>query len=277
VRRSALLLVACLAACGAAAACVDGGRASVTIEPPDATADDVSAGEDVQDAGADSVVATVCGPPPWVTLGIHVVALTLDDPDGAPLPGARFTASLCPGVVQYSDEAGVVKGSVSRGVPLYGRLVAPGYISELAPEEVFDADSTGGKIDMLPTFVEGLLLPGYDASASSAIVVSVQKTVSDAGACSSVDGVAIGVAGHPEAHVTYFSSGTIPMQVPGATATTTSGLAAITGLSAGDGGSYVTLTAAKPGCHAEAQHGSQTGRVPLETGFVSLMAVYLGP
>jgi hypothetical protein len=277
VRRSALLLLACFAACAAAAACVDGGRASVTIEPPDATADDASAGDDVLDAGPDLVVSSVCGSPPWVTLGIHVVALTLDNTDGSPLPGARFTASLCPGVVQYSDDAGLLQGSVSRDVPFYGRLTAPNYISELAPEEVFDADSTSSKIEMLPTIVEGLLLPGYDASASSAIVVSVQKTVSDAGACSSIDGVTLGVAGHPEAQVTYFSNATIPMAVPGATATTTSGLAAITGLSAGDAASYVTLTATKPGCHAETQHGSQTGRVPLETGYVSLMAVYLGP
>lgn len=268
-------VLACCAACGAVAACVEGGRASVTIEPLDATADDASAGEDVVDAGADLTVSNVCGDPPWVTLGIQVVALTLGD--AAPLPGAQFTASLCPGFVQYSDEAGVVKGSVSRGVPFYGRLVAPDYVSELAPEEVFDADSTGSRIEMLPTFIEGVLLPGYDASASSAIVVSVQRTVSDAGACSSLDGVTLGVAGHPEAQVTYFSNGTIPTPVPGATATTTSGLAAITGLSAGEAGGYVTLTATKPACHAETQHGSQTGRVPLETGFVSLMAVYLGP
>lgn len=274
MRPLVLSVLACCAASGAFAACVDGGRATITILPgPDATADD--AADAAQDAVEELVTSSVCGREPWVTLGIQVLALTLEDPDGSPLPGAKFTSPLCNGFVQTSDDAGIIQGKVSSNRPFYGRLTATGYVSELAPEEVFDADSTGNPIQMIPTLFEGVLLPGFDASASSAIVVAVQKTTSDAAACSALDGVSLGVVGHPEATVTYFSDATIPMAVPGATATTTKGLAAITGLDAS--AQYVTLSATKAGCHVETAHGTLTGRVPLENGYVSLMAVYVTP
>jgi len=277
VRKLVLALVAC-AVPGAfvgVAACIDGGLVTLPPGADATTAPDTGAAETAPvDAGPDLMVADVCGPAPWVTLGIFVVALSLDNLDGSPLPGAQFTTPLCPTLTQYSDDSGVILGQVSANTPFYGQLQAAGFVPELAPEIEFDADSTGHKIDMLPTIFESILLPTFDASGSTVIVVDLAKLVDDAGACSTTDGVSFTVPGHPEAQVTYFSSGGIPQPVPGATATTTEGIAAITGLAEGQ---LVTLAATKPGCSILFKHDGLTGRVPLQNGFVSLTQAYVSP
>jgi hypothetical protein len=261
----ALLLGGCTAI-GAALSCSGGGRTADAT-----TGDDASS---AQDASDDLVIVDACGQPPWITLGIQVLGLSLMNPDGSPVPGVQFTSPLCPGFEPRSNDAGIIRGLVSRDVPFYGQLTAAGYLSELAPEQIFDADNTGTSVEMFPTVVESLLLPGFDASASSLIVVAVRRTASNAGTCSPLDGVTLGVVDHPEAHVTYFSASSIPAAVPGATATTTSGLAAITGIAGAD---FVMLTATKPGCTIDTKHATLTGRVPLENGYVSIMPVYLVP
>lgn len=279
MRRPLLALAACAApaALFTAVACSSGNHAVAQQPDADATAAaDATGGSDAgaEDAADELTVGTVCGPAPWVTLGIVVVALTLDDPDGAPLPGAQFSSPLCPTVVQFSDDAGNIQGQVSQNVAFYGRLQATNFIPELAPEEIFDASSTGHKIEMLPTLLEGILLPGFDASSQTAIVVAAQQTVSDAGACSALDGISFTVPNHPEAQVTYFSADTIPAPIPDGGATSTRGLAAVTGLATGQ---FVTLSGTKPGCNVLFQYQTLTGRVPLENGFVSLTAAYVTP
>jgi hypothetical protein len=259
------------------AACVSGGKVTVNQGPGvDATADVVDAGVDAAepDAVEELTVGDACGDAPYVTLGIYVVALSLGNLDGSPLPGAEFTSPLCPSLVKYSDEGGNIVGEVAKDTPFYGRLQAADYVSELAPEEIFDADSTGHKIDMIPTLIASVLLPTFDASSEAAIVIAVQKAVDDAGACSTYDGITFTVPGHPEAVVTYFSSATIPAPIPDGSATSTEGIAAITGLASGQ---LVTLAGTKPGCNVFLKYQTQTGRVPLETGFVSLMPAYVSP
>jgi len=285
VRRPILLLalLAVPATVLVVVACDDAGTLAVPVDASTAEAAKGDAAgtpdEGVADASSDAPVveaasmADVCGPAPWVNLGIIVVALDLADPDGSVLPGATFTSPLCPGLDKVSDDAGVINGLISQNTPFYGRLTAPNYISELAPVEVFDADSTGNRIEMLPQILSGLL-PGYAADASE-IVVAAEKTQDDAGACSSLDGITLSVAGHPEATVTYFSTGTIPVAVPDAGATTTRGFAAITGLSGT--GQYVSLVGTKPGCTIVFARGPVTGQVPLENGFVTLMPAYVTP
>jgi hypothetical protein len=251
------------------------GGAGDASAAPDATTEDGPGTTDGGDGGAveEPQTADVCGDGPWVTLGIVVVALDLGNLDGStPLPGATFTSPLCPGLEKTSDEAGAIVGLVSKGVPFYGRLQAKNYVSELAPEEIFDADSTGNKIEMLPSILEDFL-PGFDGG-STAIVIAAEKLQNDAGACSSLDGITFGVPGHPEANVYYFSAGGIPTVEPDASATSTRGLVAITGLAAGQ---FVTLAGSKTGCTVLFVHGPLTGRVPLENGFASLMPAYLSP
>jgi hypothetical protein len=266
----ALFAVVLAPAFGVFAACSSGGSAAPSPDGgDDATADGAPSGDDAAD---ELVVSSTCGPPPWVSLGLVVAAQSIDNPDGAPLPGAAFTSPLCPGIVQYSDDAGLIQGQVSQNVPFYGRLQAAGYLSELAPEEVFDASATGIAFTMLPSLF-GALIPGYSAQ-STAILVLASADAADAGACSTLDGISFAVSGHPEAQVSYYSNTSVPQPVSGATATTARGLAAITGLAAGQ---FVTLTGTKAGCVVSLQSGTVTGRVPLETGFVSLMPAHLTP
>ncbi|HEX8792603.1 MAG TPA: hypothetical protein VF765_16760 [Polyangiaceae bacterium] len=268
------------AALAAFAACDQGGSLVPTGDAgpgdaADATTGDGEANGDASDAGTveELHAADVCGDAPWVTLGIVVTQLNIANLDAStPLPGASFTTPLCPGLVKTSDEAGVIEGLISQDVPFYGRLQAPGYVSELAPEEIFDADSTGNKVEMLSSFLAGVLFPGLDGG-STVIVIAAQKLQDDAGACSSLDGISFNVPGHPEATVYYLSSDSIPM-LTDASATSSRGLAAITGLA---GGQLVNLGASKPGCTVLFVHGPLTGRVPLENGFASLMPAYLSP
>jgi hypothetical protein len=283
---SQALLALCAAGAAAvalafAAACSDFGTVLV---PTDAaaeasTADTSALSDSGTDAAADVIeelqVADVCGPGPWVNLGIVVVAFNVFDPDGSLLPGAQFTSPLCPGLVKVSDNVGVIEGQISKDVPFYGRLQATGYISELAPEEVFDADSLGNKVEMLPTLVESFV--GLDGGGKN-IAILAEKTADDAGACSTLDGITFSVPGHPEAQVLYLSSASIPMPIPGGTQTSTRGLAVISGL---DAGQFVTLAGTKTydggACTIVFQRGPLTGRVPLENGFVSLMPAYVTP
>lgn len=289
--RSALYAAAILAMPAAVVTGLACDQAGTLVSPPDAgtteasadvTAPSEEAGADAEpDASAPDVEAPeatlsdVCGQPPYVTLGIVVVAISLSDTDGSVLPGATFTTPLCPGRVQVSNDAGVIQGQISANVPFYGRLQAPNYVSELAPQEVFDASSTGNRIEMLPQILAGLV-PGYQADAA-AIVVAAEKTEDDAGDCSSLDGIVLSVVGHPEANVTYFSAGSIPLPQLDASATTTRGFAAITGLADVTDGEFVTLSGTKPGCSVVFARGPVTGLVPLENGFVSLMPAYLVP
>jgi hypothetical protein len=241
----------------------------------------VDSGSPAEDSAADALeelqVADVCGNPPWVTLGIEVVALSLANIDGSALPGAQFTSPLCPGLVKISDDAGRIEGQISRDVPFYARLQATNYIPELAPEEVFDADTTGTRVEMLPTLVEAFV--GLDGGGKN-IAILVKNLVDDAGACSTVDNITLSVPGHPEAQVLYLSNNFPPLPVSGATATTPRGIAVITGI---DAGQFVTLAGTKPGneagttCQVIFQRGPVTGRVPLENGFVSLMPAYVSP
>lgn len=252
----------------------DAGASDASVSA-DATMGDAEGTGDASDAGTveELQAADVCGDAPWVTIGILVTQLDVFNLDAStPLPGATFTSPLCPGLAKTSDEAGAIVGLISKDVPFYGRLQAQGYVSELAPEEIFDADSTGNKIEMLSTFLEGILFPGIDAG-STVIVIAAQKIQDDAGACSSLDGISFSVPGHPEANVFYLSSAAIPT-LTDASATSSRGLAAITGLS---GGQLVTLAASKPGCTVVFVRGPLTGRVPLENGFASLMPAYLSP
>jgi hypothetical protein len=263
---------------GLLAACSQGSHGSHAVSP-DADAapqgdDGGSASEAAVEAGDELTVSSECGAPPYVTLGIEVVALSLDNPDGAPLEGAQFTSPLCPSLVEYSDDAGVIQGTVSQGVPFYGRLEAPNYVRELSPEEAFDASRTGIKIDMLPSIFAAVLLPGFDASAQTAIVVASQKTTDDAGACSTFDGMSFTVQIHPEAQVIYFSNDTIPAAMPEAGATSVRGLAVILGLAPDQ---LVSLVGTKPGCNVAFQWDTLTGRTPVENGYVSLMPAYLTP
>jgi hypothetical protein len=259
---AAAAVAACSSGHGAQAESTD---AASTVDSP--SSPDAGLGEE---APASS---NMCGSPPYVTLGIVVVGLSLTDPNGTPLPGVELTSPLCPAVLQTSDEGGLIEGQVAEGKPFYAQLNASGYVPELTPEENFDASTTGIRVLMLPQLVQQILLPTFDAGASTAIFLAAQATV-EAGACASFDGITFTVPNHPEAQVTYFSNDPIPVPLPDAGATTTGGLAVVMGLA---GGQLVSVAATKPGCSVDLQYGALTGRVPLEPGYITLDPAYVTP
>jgi hypothetical protein len=271
VKRIALLFVAAGASAGVAFACGSSSSPGTTAPTPDASTGGDDAGSSA-DAPSDVVVASTCGPAPWITLGVSLSGITLADLDGSPAPGIEFTSALCPSYASYSDDAGSIEGQISANTPFYGRLQGMGFLSELTPEEIFDASSSGNSLDMY-TALLGDLLPGYSAQ-TAIVLLSVDVLTQDAGACSSPDGVTITVSGHPEAVVTYYTTDALPTPLDGGTATTTHGLASIAGLA---GGQIVTLAATKPGCTVFFARPPLTGRTPLETGYASLMPIYLSP
>jgi hypothetical protein len=269
VKRVALLLVAGAANAGLAFAC-----SSSRSPGAAATSLDASGGDDAGtlDSTTDVTAPTTCGAMPWISLGVTLTGITLDDPDGAPASGVEFTSPLCPGYVEYSDEAGAVEGQISANTPFYARLQGSGFLSELTPEEILDASSNGNQLVMFTSLL-GDLVSGFSAQTAT-IVLLVDVLEHDAGACSSSDGITITVPGHPEAEVTYYSTDSIPSPVDGGTATTTRGLASIAGLAAGQ---IVSLAATKTGCTVTFARPPLTGRTPLENGFASLMPAYLSP
>jgi hypothetical protein len=280
MRTLVLALTVCGSSALAAAACSSGHGAQPSL--PDAAVAGPDAAPSVDAGSVDAgptgdepppTPGNACGSPPYVTLGIVVVGLSLTDPNGTPLAGVELTSPLCPGIVETSDEAGTIEGQIQQNAAFYARLQADNYMPELTPEEIFDASSTGTHVLMLPTLVQGLLLPDFEAGVSTAIFVAAQGTT-DAGPCASFDGITFTVPGHPEAQITYYSNDSIPAPVPDAGATTARGLAIITGLAAGQ---LVTLAAAKAGCHVALQYSAFTGRAPLEPGFVTLAPAYVTP
>jgi hypothetical protein len=273
------LVVASLALCAAAStavlagACSAGGGNSAQ-DRPEAGASDGEAGAPPEDASpADGTLVNEggCGPAPWVNVELNVLGITLGD--AQPLSGVAFASPLCPGLVHYSDQVGRVVGQVSQNVPFYGSLELNAYMKELTPEEVFDADRSGITFDMLPTLFNAILQPSLTSS-STAILVLAISTADDAGACSQTDGVDFRVEGHPEAQVTYYSPDAFPSAIDGGTATSSRGLATISGLAPAQ---FVTVNGTKAGCHVALARGSLTGRARVEAGFLSVMAAYVSP
>jgi hypothetical protein len=274
------ILLVSLASCAAAAAtaifagaCNAGGGASAQ-DGPDTGAAERDTGSGPDDASAADGTTTpadgACGTAPWVNVELNLLGITLGDAE--PLTGVALTSPLCPGVVHYSDESGQLVGQVERNVPFYASLALKAYMPELTPEEIFDA-SESVTFDMLPELFNAILRPPL-TSTSSAVLVLAIATDDDAGPCSQLDGVAFAVEGHPEAQVTYYSPDSFPSAVDGGTATSSRGLATISGLAPAQ---FVTVTGTKAGCHVALARGSLTGRARVEAGFLSLMPAYVSP
>lgn len=258
-------------ACAVLASCSDGGV--ITLGPSATDAGDAATADASAplDSGAETSTTGECGPGPWVDIGLVVTALSASTTT-TPLLGATFTTPLCPGVSRTSDAMGNIQGKLAKSTPFYGRLQAKGYADMLTPEQKYDADTSGVKISMLPSIFTALI-PGF-ASDKTVVFIGAQKN-GGTGECDKLDGIVFSVPGHPEAVVTYYSADAIPAAVPGATSTTTSGRASIGGLAAG---APVAVSGAKPSCVVETIHGPNTGRAPLEVGFVSILGAWVsGP
>jgi hypothetical protein len=273
VRRIIIGLVACVSSSAAVLAVACGGGGSSHASGPDGG----GTGDDGGVVG-EATLGNTCGDAPWVNVNLQVQGISLSG--DLPLPGVAMTSPLCPGIVQVSDEAGVIQGQISKDVPFYGSLQKNVYLPELTPEESFASDQSVS-FEMLPALFAGLLHPPFVTGTSNAILVSARVPGDagadagiDAGQCSQLDGIAFSVAGHSEAQVTYYTNDTLPSWIDGGTATSPRGLASISGLAPGQ---FVTVTGAKPGCHVALSNATLTGRVRVEQGFLSLMPAYISP
>jgi hypothetical protein len=278
------LFVIGIALCAAAStamvagACNAGGGTSPQDRPDTGVAagdtgtgqDDASAADGTTPVDGTTLADGACGTAPWVNVELNVLGITLGD--AQPLTGVELTSPLCPGVVHYSDNAGRLVGQVSQNTPFYASLALKAYMPELTPEEVFDAGASV-TFDMLPQLFNAILHPPLTPT-SSAILVLAIATEDDAGPCSQLDGVAFAVEGHPEAQVTYYSPDSFPSAIDGGAATSSRGLATISGVAPAQ---FVTVTGTKTGCRVALDRGSLTGRARVEAGFLSLMPAYVSP
>ena len=249
------------------AGCTTGGL--VTLHAGDDGGDESSNVAPASDAAEEQVASDTCGTAPYVTLGILVKGATIDN-SNPPLPGAKFTTPLCPGVYTVSDDAGRLAGHLSKGAAFYGRFEAAHYANTLTPELQFDVDVKDYEVVIPPT-IFAALVPDFGPD-KTAILVGTKRN-GGSGECDKLDGITLSVVGHPEANVTYYSTDQVPAPVAGATATTASGRAAIGGLAAG---SPVVLAGTKAGCVVTMKKGEFTGRAPLEAGWLTLIAAYVG-
>ena len=136
-------------------------------------------------------------------------------------------------------------------------------------------DTSGVEIPLLPTLIS-FILPGYSSTSTTIFVEASSDVAVDGGAdagdpCAALNGISFQVTGHPEATFTYYDTSSIPMAT-GGTSTTASGRAAITGLPANQ---LVTVTGTKTGCTVSLAEGVETGRAPLQAGYVTLMPAHV--
>ncbi|MEO8876874.1 MAG: hypothetical protein ABI461_14870 [Polyangiaceae bacterium] len=259
-----VLAVVAVEACSSSSS--DGGGAQTGL--------DASTGGGNTDGGGPGSSLVMCGPPPYITLGL-VVEQASTTPNPPRIGGAVLTSALCPDASFTSDDDGGIVGLVTKGVPFYGQFNASGYAPTLSPEENFAGDTSDVAIALPPSLLSAII-PNYDKT-KTVIFLAVRKdtgTSHDGGAdCTDVSGVSVAVTGHPEAVVTYYTNDAIPAAMPAATSTSTGGSVSVTGIDVS--ASPVTVTATKPGCTVTLLNGSATGRLPLENGYVSIAAAYL--
>ena len=234
MRRASFALVVLLASCGTASA-------PTTPDP-----------------AAGPPEAKRCGEAPFV----HVTGVVREFSglSADPKSNVRGTFSTCAGKRFTSAAGGLFEVFVAKAAPFFVKFEHVDLLTLLSPELALDADFTNDF--QIPSRSFGPLIPGFGAD-KTAIIVGITSRSGATGVCAAGDKVALSVAGHPEAIVTYFGGSGVPQPVAGATETTKTGLATITGLA---DGTLLTVTANKAGCTATGKYGSFTGRVKVENG-----------
>jgi hypothetical protein len=226
------------------------------------------------ETGASTTELPTCGAPPYVTLSLSVETASAADA-ATRIGGAILTSPLCPDASFTSDDDGGIVGLVTQNTAFYGRFNAAGYAPTLSPEEFFDASLPTVAIALPPSLLT-VIVPNYDKTKPLVLVDARLDTGTnhDGGAnCDDPSDIAFSVDGHPEAVVTYYTSGSIPSAIPGATGTSEAGLASITGIDVSI--SPISITGTKTGCTVSFVKNGSTGEIPLENAYVSIAAAYL--
>jgi hypothetical protein len=220
--------------------------------------------------------ASNCGPGPYVKLTGHVVEATATGVS-RPKEDVVVTFDVCPDKPFKSDADGTLTGMMTKG--LKGAFKAehpddiPSYYGEWGTDENFD-----GTIQVVPKLFQGIVAPDFTPDKTLlALGVSYPRGTFDAGVpdggptdpCQRSEGVTYTIPDHPEAKVVYFTTDAVPKPDPNATATSTNGVATVTGL---PDGLILTPVATKPGCKLTGVQFGFTGRVKLVKGYGVIFA-----
>lgn len=266
LRSIVALGVIALAFASSACSAPPGDRSDSASGASDAIADRASLAESQRAAPSAVLPQRDCGAGPYVELGSWLLEL---GPYGqTPLEGATLSFDVCPGYAVRTDEFGIAKARVPRGVPVVARFSAPGHVTALVSQSVLDADSI--VTDLLPTLSNADVLPEYAPDRPSfAIFVAPIGS----GPCAFEDGVTLAIDGRPDARALYMPpSWPATTQPSTSSATERGGVVFFAGLSAGD---RVHVVASKPGCAVRTKEGQQTGEFALENGAWTVGNVYV--
>jgi hypothetical protein len=265
--RSSLVLVVSLLACSSSESndqpASDTGTAGVDTAVADTATGTDTAVADTNKAETSELPA--CGDPPYTIEAGNVMLLGTDG-TMTPKGGVTITPTLCPTVSQTTAADGKYGFRISSGKPVSLRYEGADITKQLRGEYAFTTDSTAGLPTVFPkTFTT--ILP--DWGAGKAAIFATGRVTGGTGACATLDGVSVSVDGHPEAKITYYGESMPPMAMSGATATTKSGMVAITGIAAP---ASVKVVATKMGCMATFARAPRTGMGPLEADVVTMMS-----
>jgi hypothetical protein len=217
-----------------------------------------------------------CGPGPYARITGVISSYSGGSP---PIAGARLTADLCPEETITTDDEGRLELQMTIGAAYNPRVEADGFLTTRTGRQIVLGDFDGGG-PMAPRALS-FLFPHFDEQ-RPLLVVAVASSQSPppqpdpSDPCTTRDGYAFSVEGHPEALVTYYAGDTTPQPDPALTRTGPLGLAEISGLSATSAGSLVRLSGQKEGCSSGSfESYPHTGEYRLEDGVVTLAGLFV--
>jgi hypothetical protein len=188
-----------------------------------------------------------------------------------PVPGATATAPGCTTAV--TDDRGYITVATDPGLMIKLDVTNSGYLHEHAE---FALKEAGFQVNgyLYPTSIETTILGGWTDS-QGYIAVGITADGSDAGPCSTTDGVTISVKGHPEIKATYLKD----QQTADPTLTATS-----TGFAGGVLGPVPPGTyeadGAKTGCTSvplDGQYFQYNSSFAVSAGVLTLQSIQLAP
>jgi hypothetical protein len=211
----------------------------------------------------DPAPGPTCGPGPYVTFTGEVLRRSSVDYSVSPVMGATTSFSNCPGVSATTRADGTFALQMTKDVPMTLSITKTGFIGYRLAELTATGRSWGS------LRIRGdewkALEPGWnDAGVSLYVAIEPSGT----GACAAPDGVTVAVKDHPEAVAHYLDPSTPPVEVGGATATTTRGYVVFTGLPAGRYQFQATTTKA---CKLSTTSFQQSGFLDAKAGSFNLL------
>lgn len=225
-------------------------------------------GTAAMDSGPEVVFSTTCGTAPYVTWSGNFVVQGLSGTE-APT-GVKITSPGCPGSTFTTDADGNYTIQIQKGLTSYIKVNADDTIPAIVGLSLADSDATNIDLVLLPTLLKSFLADWK--AGEPAVLVKVSAAGSATGTCKNLDGVALSVKDQPSAKVAYFNNSSPPGIVAGATSTSASGIAVITGVT----GTTVQLVGTKTGCTASPILPPLTGVTAVEPDYVTEAAMVLG-